>query len=53
MKENFNKQYKNYINNSNNIIDNLTITSTNYRCSNFFENVNYGVEFEHSISTKS
>ena len=53
MKENFNKKYKNYINNSNNISDNLTITSTNYRCSNFIENFNYGVEFEHSISTKS
>ena len=53
MKENFSKQFKNYINNSNNIIGNLTITSTNYRCSNFIENFNYGVEFEHSISTKS
>ena len=53
MKGNFNEQIKNNFNNGNNIIDNLTITSTNYRCSNFVENVNYGVESEHSISTKS
>lgn len=54
MKGNFNEQIKNNFNNGNNIIDNLTIISTNYRCSNFIEkNVNYGVEFEHSIAIKS
>ena len=53
MDGNFNEHNKSYINNSNNIIDDLTISSTNYRCSNFVENANYGFEFEHSISTKS
>ena len=52
MKGDYNEDNKNIILN-NNIIDELKIYSTNFTCSDFIENSNYGNEFEHTISTKS
>ena len=52
MKVNYYKENKNIILN-NNIIDELKISSTNFICSDFIENPDYGTEFEHTISTKS
>ena len=52
MKVNYYKENKNIILN-NNIIDKLKISSTNFTCSDFIENPDYGTEFEHTISTKS
>ena len=52
MKGDYNEDNKNIILN-NNIIDELKISSTNFTCSDFIENPDYGTEFEHTISTKS
>ena len=48
MKVNYYKENKNIILN-NNIIDKLKISSTNFTCSDFIKNPDYGTEFEHTI----